>query len=97
MARKVDSRIFEIFEKYSILNKTSLEIFKRFLDDLFVIFNGSSKLVHKIFDEINNIHLNIKFTMNHTSIVESDPCNCPQKKYSIYRCFKNIVFVSIRN
>ena len=39
---------------------------KRFLDDIFKIFVGSSKQLHRFFDEIITIHPTIKFTMRHT-------------------------------
>ena len=80
MSRKIDIKIISIFEKYFTEEHISLKLFKRFLDDLFFIFKGSSKTLHKILDEINGIHPNIKLTMNHTSIDEDDPCDCPKKE-----------------
>ena len=57
---------------------------KRFLDDFLKIFVGSTKLLHKIFEEINKIHLNIKLTISHTSNknkIEADRCSCePQEE-----------------
>jgi hypothetical protein len=41
---------------------------KIFLDNFFIIFNGSTKMLHELFDDINQIHPNIKLTMSHTSI-----------------------------
>ena len=41
---------------------------KRFLDDIFQIFVGSTKDLHKFFDEINNIHPTLKFTLSHTTL-----------------------------
>ena len=56
---------------------------KRFLDDIFQIFVGSTKMLHKIFQDINNIHPNIKFTISHTLIQnesEESRCSCiPQE------------------
>ena len=40
---------------------------KRFLDDIFLIFTGSIKNLHKFFNEVNEIHPNIKLTMSHTT------------------------------
>ena len=80
MAKKIDRKIISIFEKYATEEHISLKLFKRFLDDLFFIFKGSSKALHKILDEINEIHPNIKLTMNHTSIDEDESCDCPIKE-----------------
>ena len=77
MARAIDTQIERILNKYKKMNMFH-KIFKRFLDDLFLVICGNSKTLHLIFDEINNIHPNIKFTINHTSIEESDPCECPR-------------------
>ena len=66
MAKKIDIKIREIFEKYSENGQIPLRFLKRFLDDIFLIFEGSVTDIHKIFDEINTIHPNIKFTMTHT-------------------------------
>ena len=40
---------------------------KRFLDDIFLIFLGTTEKLHQFFKEINEIHPNIKFTMLHTT------------------------------
>ena len=52
---------------------------KRFLDDIFSIFLGTTKDLHKLLEEIKKIHKSIKFTMNHTTI-EGEPiesrCSC---------------------
>jgi hypothetical protein len=51
------------------------------LDDLFLIFYGSTKQLHKFFQEVNNIHPNIKLTMSHTSLKsELEPCECSFKE-----------------
>ena len=80
LARRIDGKLREIFEKYSDFPTNFL---KRFLDDIFKIFVGSTKKLHEAFDEINKVHPTIKFTMSHTSIEnesESDRCSCPEKK-----------------
>ena len=85
MARKIDNRIISLAQKYSINNKSPLTIFKRFLDDIFSIFKGTTKDLHKLFDEMNKLHKSIKFTMNHSSPAneaEDDSCQC-EKQSSI--------------
>ena len=79
MARRLDENIENIFNKYDNKN-SALKLFKRFLDDLFFIFIGESKVLHQIHDEINMIHPFIKFTMSHTSINEEEPCDCSRVK-----------------
>ena len=77
MARKIDSQISEIFQKYET---QSFDFMKRFLDDIFKIFVGSTADLHKIFEEMNLVHPSIKFTMSHTSN-NKEPnhlkCSCP--------------------
>lgn len=55
---------------------------KIFLDDLFSIFIGTTKKLHNFFEEINQIHPNIKFTMDHTTPQferQEDRCPCNPK------------------
>ena len=62
--------------------KSAFQLFKRFLDNLFQIFNGTSKQLHQLYEEINKIHQTLKFTMEHTSpknLPEEDRCNCERK------------------
>ena len=46
----------------------ALIVMKRFLDDYFKLFQGSTKDLHALFAKINKIHPTIKFTMSHTSL-----------------------------
>ena len=43
-----------------------IRFMKRFLDDIFLIIFESIKKLHLFFDEINQLHPNIKFRMSHT-------------------------------
>ena len=90
MARKIDQRIISLAHKYGKNNKSPLSIFKRFLDDIFSIFKGTTKDLHKLFKEINKVHKSIKFTINHSSPPtesEDDSCNC-EKQSSIPETLK---------
>ena len=43
---------------------------------------AQQKKLHQLYDQINQIHPNIKFTMEHTSPeaeAEEDRCACPKK------------------
>ena len=60
-------------------------LLKRFLDDFFLIFNGSTKDLHTLFVKVNQIHPTIKLTMNHTSIKDEpneEKCDC-EENFSI--------------
>ena len=73
-------KIINIFKKYEL---NSLGFLKRFLDDLFKIYKGTTQNLHKIIQEMNNIHPSIKFTMSHTSNIHEDPstrCDCPNRE-----------------
>jgi hypothetical protein len=56
-----------------------LKFFKRFLDDIFLVFLGSTAKLHLFFNDINMIHPNIKFTMTHTKpkSENQDQITCP--------------------
>jgi hypothetical protein len=62
MARKVDERILELAQKYGTNSRNPISLFKRFLDDIFSIYKGTTKNLHKLFEEMNQIHASIKFT-----------------------------------
>ena len=78
MARQIDNKIKDIIEKMKNSETVDLRLFKRFLDDLFFIFIGNTKVIHTILEQINQIHPYIKLIMKHTSISENDPCSCPK-------------------
>ena len=79
MARRVDDKIPEIAQQISENGENPITFMKRFLDDIFMIFTGSVTLLHKLVDQMNCVHPNIKFTMSHTSEKGSEPeCDCKQ-------------------
>ena len=77
MSQTIDPQIQNLAKKYDTEGSKSIKLIKRFLDDLFFIFNGSTKQLHDLFNEVNKIHPTIKFTMNHTT---------PQTESSENRC-----------
>ena len=79
LAKRIDKLITELEYKYGENNKSAIQIFKRFLDDIFQIFTGTTKQIHELYDEINKIYPTLKFTMIHTSIEDKpieDKCEC---------------------
>ena len=67
MATSIDPYIKELAKQYNKEAYESLQLLKRFLDDYFSIFNGTSKMLHLLWDQMNKIHPSIKLTMSHTS------------------------------
>ena len=53
----IDSKILQISKKL-FPNKNYIKSFKRFLDDIFFVFKGSHEDLHKLLNEINQIHNN---------------------------------------
>ena len=83
LAKRIDNEIEQIGHKYGQNGKSALLTFKRYLDDLFFVFNGSTKDLHRFFQEMNEIHPNLKFTISHTSIlseIQEDKCECDIKQ-----------------
>ena len=82
MANKIDDKIKEAASKMKDSEEDSIKLLKRFLDDIFMIYFGSTKRLHNLLKEINKIHPNIKLTMSHTSII-SEPtiskCECEER------------------
>ena len=82
MANKIDDKIKEAASKMKDSEEDSIKLLKRFLDDIFMIYFGSTKRLHNLLKEINKIHPNIKLTMSHTSMI-SEPniskCECEER------------------
>ena len=82
MAKTIDGQFWKISEKYTENGSIPLKFMKRFLDDIFLIFQGSIINLHSFFEEINQIHPYIKFTMTHTTPksaqVQPAQCSCDQ-------------------
>jgi hypothetical protein len=45
-----------------------VRMWKRFLDDIFIIWTGTLDKLHEFLDALNKMHPTIKFTMNHTKM-----------------------------
>ena len=67
LARKLDDKIEDLGRKYGSNGKSAWLLFKRFLDDLIKIFVGTTKQLHLMFDEMDQLLPTLKFTMNHTN------------------------------
>ena len=81
MAKSIDPFIKELAKHYNTESYKALQLLKRFLDDYFSIFNGTSKMLHLLWDQMNKIHPSIKVTMSYTSVGEEHPnekCECEE-------------------
>ena len=70
---KIDAIIKVNARKYSENNGEAFTLFKRFLNDYILLFVGTTKNLHKLLDETNNINRSIQLTINHTSIENKLP------------------------
>ena len=67
LAKRIDLKITQLAKDLRENKCSSLLLFKRFLDDIFLIFKGTTKELHAFFEHVNQIHPTLKFTMQHTS------------------------------
>ena len=85
MAQQIDTAITYLADLFRRNMNLTMLLLKRFLDDLFMIFIGSTKVLHIFLSEVNKINPNIKMTMSYT-LVKNAPfhskCDC-ETKYSI--------------
>ena len=68
LERRIDRQVKELSEKCLQNGGLQLKLFLRFLDDIFQLFFGTTKDLHTFFEEINQIHPTLKFTMVQTSV-----------------------------
>ena len=82
LARRLDDKIEDLGRKYGSNGKSAWLSFKRFLDYLIKIFVRTTKQLNKIFNEMDQLHPTLKFTMNHTNPKdekEEDKYDCKAK------------------
>ena len=65
--KKIDPEVIKLGLKYGKYGESSFQMLKRFLDDFFMVFKGTTKQLHEIFKELNNTYPTLKFTMEHTT------------------------------
>ena len=59
-----------------------IKLFKRFLDDIFLIWKGSLENLQTFLEQINNLHDSIKFTYSYTN-----PFYCTYPSDTLHDCF----------
>ena len=83
LAKTIDPRFIEIAKRLAEDGDIPIKLLKRFLDDIFMVFTGSVKTLHVLFEEMNKIHPKLKFTMTHTTPEfqsTHDQCSCEPLK-----------------
>ena len=67
LAIRIDKVIMDLGVKYGENGKSAFLLSKKILDDIIKIFKGTTKQLHKLFEEINKLHPTLKFTITHTT------------------------------
>ena len=71
---KFDHQIMNV--TYGLFSdEVRIKFYKRFLDDIFLIFKGNNSELHLWLDIVNALDPWIKFTINHTSKTKCDHCD----------------------
>ena len=76
---KIDDKIFALLEKLKLTENISMEDLFRFLDDIFSVFEGTTKQLHLLWNMMNKLHPSVKFTLQHTTPDKEAPennCDC---------------------
>ena len=71
----IDEDIKRKAMNFAINMTNPLSFFKRFLDDILMLWTDSYENLHKFLKEINTIHPSIKFTMEHTKKIADPTCS----------------------
>ena len=66
MAKMLETEIQLMATEFNKDGNESMKLFKLFLDEIFTIFVGTTRDLHKLLDEINKIHPNMNLTMSHS-------------------------------
>ena len=68
---------------YRISEKLAFLFVIRFLDHILQVFTGTTKQIHELYNEINQIRPTLKFTFVHTSVKnerKEDQCDCEKNQ-----------------
>ena len=83
---KIDILLSELAKNMTQDGSDPIRLFKRFLDDIFMIWKGSFEELQNFLNNINSLHPTIKFTAEFTSPFKCDiegphDCFCHQTKF----------------
>ena len=62
LSRRIDKEVRKLGFKFGENGCSVFQMFKRFLDDLFLIYRGPTKQLHILFNELNQAQPTLKFT-----------------------------------
>jgi hypothetical protein len=77
MAKKIDPEIIKMAFKHGD-GTFPIRLFKRFLDDIIMLWCGSAEGLNSFIKEINTINPSIQFTLTHTTLTNSSTCPCEE-------------------
>ena len=77
MAKQIDPKIRKLAKEIQG-GRDPIDLLKRFLDDIFLVYTGTVQSLHEFLVKLNTIHPSIKFTMSHTTppAIENPVCDC---------------------
>ena len=89
---KIDQMAIDLAPKFGD-GTNPIKAWKRFLDDIYILWVGSSVKLHEFLDDLNQIHPTIKFTVSHTTpMAEEQPCGCqPSEKLAFLDTATSII------
>jgi hypothetical protein len=81
--RKIDPEVLKMASRYGD-GTFPIRLFKRFLDDIIMLWCGTVESLHSFIKEINTINSSIQFTLSHTFLPTemSEPSSCTCEKIS---------------
>ena len=72
----MDKKILDLAKDMFKSEEAVIKYYKRFLDDIYILFKGSYSNLHLLLSEINKLHPTLKFTMEHLKPEACDDCDC---------------------
>ena len=76
MARKIDPEVIKMAIKHGE-GTFPIRLFRRFLDDIIMLWCGTVESLHSFIEEINGINSSIQFTLSHTILPSEMTTNTP--------------------
>ena len=78
---KIYNKILALLENLKSTENISMEYLFRFLDDIFSVFEGTTKQLHLLWNMMNKLYPSVEFMLQHTTPDKEAPensCDCIQ-------------------
>ena len=77
---EIDEQILQLATS-KFPHSLKIKFYRRFLDDIIIVLKGTTSIIHKFLNAVNNINETIKFTIQHTtpyniSCEDCEKCEC---------------------